>query len=206
MRTGQLSLFGAGVQPVSVWDLEGILCGPGQLSVRQATARLSVVVPAGWRVTALLAEFAERSLPGEVGPVAGTPREVAGAPAELTADRASVRTGFDPRLGPLAVRWSGGAGKRVPSDLTLDGARLRLWCLAAGAREEQGWRLGLGPNDPDSWQPVGAALAAAGLTAALVGPRATGAAYRLTGARRLGRLAELVGPPPAGCPVDGWPG
>lgn len=189
-------LFTAIAQPVSVRDLDGILCGPGQLSVRGAAARVSVVVGEPWRAAALLAELAERALTGEATAV-----DLGGGPA-----RTSVRTDFEARLGPLAARWSGRAGKVVPADLVLDEARLRLWCLAAGSpRGGGGWWLALGPHDPDSWAPVGAALAAAGLTAALVGPRVSGPAYRLTGVRRLGRLAELVGPVPAGCPPGGWP-
>ena len=81
---------------------------------------------------------------------------------------------------------------------------------------------------------AGAALAAVGLPAVLVGPRAgerrtppaeealdvespglpvpvqapkviTGPAYRITGRRRLARLAELVGERPPAAPADAWP-
>lgn len=191
-RGRQLSLFSAGVSPADVSDLDGLLCGPAQLTRRGAGARLSLLVAATWREEALRAELAERGLPAESVPVDAA---------------TSVRTGFEPALTPLAVRWSGASGKRAPTGLTLDGARLRLWCIAAGGPGELAgsWVLGLGHSDLDVWLPVGAALAMAGLTAALIGPRVSGPAYRLTGSRRLTRLVELVGPPPAGCPQGMWP-
>jgi hypothetical protein len=52
---------------------------------------------------------------------------------------------------------------------------------------------------------VGDALAAAGLIAVFVGPKAGGPAYRIVGLRRVTRLAELVGEPPAGAPQESWP-
>jgi hypothetical protein len=153
-----------------------------------------VLVEGGWRVPTLLAELQQRRLDAEAAPGAG------GRGAT------SVRTGFEPRLLPLAGRWTGSAGKQAPADLRLDGGRLRLWLVAGGSPAgPDGWQLALGVNDADVWLRVGAALAGAGLAGALVGPRVSGPAYRLTGARRLTRLAELVGPPPAGCPAGDWP-
>jgi hypothetical protein len=57
----------------------------------------------------------------------------------------------------------------------------------------------------DNWVVVGDALAAAGLIAVFVGPKAGGPAYRIVGLRRVTRLAELVGEPPAGAPQASWP-
>ncbi|MET7420324.1 hypothetical protein [Dactylosporangium sp. NPDC005555] len=57
----------------------------------------------------------------------------------------------------------------------------------------------------DNWVAVGDALAAAGLIAVFVGPKAGGPAYRIVGLRRVTRLAELVGEPPAGAPHASWP-
>ncbi len=57
----------------------------------------------------------------------------------------------------------------------------------------------------DNWVAVGDALAAAGLIAVFVGPKAGGPAYRIVGLRRVTRLAELVGEPPAGAPQASWP-
>ena len=52
----------------------------------------------------------------------------------------------------------------------------------------------------DNWVAIGDALAAAGLIAVFVGPKAGGPAYRIVGLRRVTRLAELVGEPPAEAP------
>ncbi|MFF5230585.1 hypothetical protein [Dactylosporangium sp. NPDC000521] len=57
----------------------------------------------------------------------------------------------------------------------------------------------------DNWVAVGDALAAVGLIAVFVGPKAGGPAYRIVGLRRVTRLAELVGEPPAGAPHASWP-
>ncbi|MEV4131147.1 hypothetical protein AB0J72_03175 [Dactylosporangium sp. NPDC049742] len=57
----------------------------------------------------------------------------------------------------------------------------------------------------DNWVAIGDALAAVGLIAVFVGPKAGGPAYRIVGLRRVTRLAELVGEPPAGAPNASWP-
>ncbi|MHB8451749.1 MAG: hypothetical protein ACYDAQ_15085 [Mycobacteriales bacterium] len=237
----QLSLFSVGVRPPSERDLDGLLCGPGQAVRRGRVGRVSVLVAAGWRAAALCEEFAQRGLEPEKVPVSGV-EPVAGQGGSTQEE--SVRTAWSERLAPLAARWCGASGKRVPPDLRLDGAGLRLWVISGafptpasslgssasrpdatsgsltsrrerlrehpkapdpGARTPLTWLLPLSPNDDDSWLPVGAALAALGLPGALIGPRPPGPAYRLTGARRLARLAELVGLPPPGVPPGGWP-
>jgi hypothetical protein len=48
-------------------------------------------------------------------------------------------------------------------------------------------------------------MSAAGVAGAFVGPRAGGPAYRVVGLRRLQRLRELVGDPPAAVPAADWP-
>jgi hypothetical protein len=68
-----------------------------------------------------------------------------------------------------------------------------------------GFTLRLGPSDEPAWTAVGAALAAVGLSAALLSPRAGGPAYRISGRRRIARLAELVGDRPAPVPPEAWP-
>ncbi len=187
--SGQLSFLTAGVRPPEVDDLEGILAGPGQAVRRRDTARLSVRVDAGWRADALIAACAERDLAAQRADDHG----------DLV-----VRTPFSPRLLPVAQRWLRGAVKRPPVGFSLDGARLRLWALAAGSAGPAGYLLHLGPSDPGVWPQVGAALAAAGIPAVFVGPRADGPGYRVVGRRRLARLSELVGEPPAGG-TDEWP-
>ncbi len=193
MSSGQLSFFSAGARPADVSDLEGILCGPGQVVRQGVSARVSVVVHEDWRVEPLRAALAALDLDGGTADA----HEEGGV---------TVRTTFDERLVPLADRWSGGGSKRAPADLVLDGARLRWWALSAGHDTPAGYVLMLGPQDEQVWPGVGAALVRAGLTAGQIGPRAEGPAYRITGQRRLARLRELVGDPPAGVPAAAWPG
>ncbi len=81
--------------------------------------------------------------------------------------------------------------------------------MAAGGEPDGAgaYTLRLGASGGESeWAVIGAALAASGLSAALLGPRAGGPAYRIAGRRRLGRLAELVGEAPAAAPAGAWPG
>jgi hypothetical protein len=187
----QLSLFAAGMNDPSYDDLEGLLLGPGSIERRGDAARVTVVVAQDWRAQALLLGL------GRLGP---------GAEVSAVAGGLEVRTAFLPELGAMAERWHSFAGKQPPAGLRLDGARLWWWCVAGGDTDAAGYRLGLGAADSDAvWSAAGAALAAVGVPAALVGPRANGPAYRVVGARRLVRLAELVGPALYGVPVEAWP-
>ncbi|MDX6228376.1 MAG: hypothetical protein QOI76_1766 [Frankiales bacterium] len=189
----QMSLFSAGMNDPSYDDLEGLLAGPGSIERRGDAARVSVLVRDEWRVEALLRGLAV------LGPGAD-------------ADGLLVRTAYLPQLYAVAQRWHSPLGKHPPAGLRVDGARLWWWCLAAGGADTSGYRLGLGPEDGDAvWSAAGAALATAGVTAALVGQgqqgqrAADGPAYRVVGARRLVRLAELVGAAPFGVPAAAWP-
>ncbi len=188
----QLSFFTAGELPPALGDLEGLLAGPGHLVRRGTQARVAVVVDAPWRAACLLTAFADRGLAGE----------------ETTAldGQPAVRTSFSATLTPIAVRWTRGARILPPADFGLDGPRLRLWAVAGGRRDDYGYRLDLGGTDDAAWTAVGSALHDAGLPATLIGPRAGGPAYRVTGTRRVGRLRELIGEPPPGDTEGHWPG
>lgn len=155
------------------------------------TARVSVVVEAEWRARALYAEI--------------TGRGVAVTLVATADQHIGVRTAYSSLLSPLAAGWLRGAVKLPPPGFWLDGRRLRLWLLAAGAGDQLGYSLRLGASDEPAWASVGLALAGLGLPAALLGPRAGGPAYRISGRRRLARLAELVGDPPPGVPPAAWP-
>ncbi|HVV30124.1 MAG TPA: hypothetical protein VHC41_04530, partial [Mycobacteriales bacterium] len=198
----QLSFFSAAGSSPVVEDLAGVLCGPGQVVRRGNTARISVVLVDGWRIAALRDELALRGVDGEVhtaGPADGWSGPAGAAH--------SVRTPFASALAPLGAGWADtGSGKRVPSPMQLTGGTLRLWCIVSGRPWASGFMLGLGERDEPCWEPLGAALREAGLLATLVGPRGDGPAYRILRGRRLARLAELVGDPPAGAPEDAWPG
>ncbi|MFG2099535.1 hypothetical protein ACGFJ5_02950 [Micromonospora echinaurantiaca] len=187
----QLVFFGAEAADPSVADLAGLLAGPGEVSVMGGTARLSVVVDAAWRVHVLVAELALRGLP---------------ASWEATEDeRHAVRTSYTRALKPLAAAWLRGPVKRPPAGFHLNGRRLRLWLAAAGVAEPAGFLLRLGAADADCQAAIGAALAAAGLAGDPLAPDAGGPAYRITGRRRLARLAELVGDRPPAAPPPAWP-
>jgi hypothetical protein len=187
----QLSLFGATAREPVLADLDGLLAGNGQVVRREQTARLSVVVPEQWRADVLVAAMADLlGIEGET------------RPAELGL---TVRTPWLADLLPLADGWTRGAVKMPPPGWVLDGARLRWWCLAEGVAAPGMYTLHLGASDQQSWLAVGSALAIAGIPGVLVGPRADGPAYRIVGRRRLGRLVELVGEPPAGVPSIAWP-
>jgi hypothetical protein len=187
----QLSFFTAGAQGPDVADVAGLLAGPGQVVTLADEARVSVVADADWRVVELLEAFAVRGLGGS--------RTV------TVEGRGAVRTDFCEELRPLARAWARGAVKAPPPGFVLDGPRLRLWAVAAGRADDHGYVLPLGEADLASWEAVGAALAATGLAAILIGPRGGGPAYRITGRKRLLRLAELVGDPPPGADRADWP-
>lgn len=203
MPPRQPSLFGAEVSDPAPEDLAGLLAGPGELGRMGGTARVSVRVDASWRVHALIPELARRGLP---------------ASWEQVGDQFVVRTAYSTRLVPLARAWRAGP----PAGLHLAGHPLRLWVAAAGAHSPDGYLLGLAAEelrpvgadqaswpavgaDQASWPAVGAALAAVGLSAALLVPGDAAPAYRITGRRRLARLAELVGDPPPAAPAGAWP-
>lgn len=188
----QLSLFGVEAFEPSPGDLAGLLAGPGQIVRMGGTARVSVVVDAAWRVHVLVTELASRGLSATwVGTEEG---------------RHSVRTSYATTLAPLGTAWLRGTLKHPPAGFHVNGPRLRLWAAAAGSVDPLGYVLRLDPTVESCWETVGAALAAIGLPGVLLGPRSGGPAYRITGRRRLARLAELVGDRPPAAPPAQWPG
>jgi hypothetical protein len=185
----QLSLFSADARPAALSDLAGLLCGPGQI-VRFGAgdqARLSIVLADAARAPAVRSAFAE------AGVTAQTVVTASGATA--------LRTAFRCDLAELARAWTRGAVKAVPSEWQLDGPALRLWVLTAGVPDGLGgYLLGLDPHATQTYQPLVAAITRAGLPPARVGD-----ALRISGTRRVARLVELVGPPPARMPAETWP-
>jgi hypothetical protein len=191
-RGRQPSLFGVLATDPGPRDLAGLLAGPGELARMGGTARVGVEVDAAWRVHVLVAECAARGLPASWQPADGS--------------GFLVRTAYTVKLLPLARDWSTGAeDKRAPAPLYLNGQALRLWVAAAGHDTPDGYVLRLGARDETGWPAVGAALQALGLPAALLAAGSGGPAYRITGRRRLARLAELVGDPPPAVPPGSWP-
>jgi hypothetical protein len=187
----QLSLFSAGARPPRTADLAGLLCGPGQI-VRFGsgdTARLSIVLPDPTRAPAVLATCAGVGVGGEC--------------VVTESGATAVRTAFRRDLVGLARTWTRGAVKTVPAGMLLDGAVLRVWMLAAGRWDGRGAELLLDTHAPDTHLPLLAAATRAGIPPARTG---RGTALRISGARRIRRLCELLGPPPPTVAPDEWPG
>ena len=187
----QLSLFGVEAAPPAPDDLEGLLAGPGEVVRMGGTARVSVVVDELWRARVLVREFALRRLAATCVRTAG--------------EQIVVRTAYSTTLAPLAAAWLHGAGKMPPRGFGLDGRRLRLWVVAAGAPDELGFVLRLDGTDEPAWRLIGVALAAIGVPPVLLSPNTGGPAYRISGRKRLSRLSELVGDAPLGTPFGAWP-
>jgi len=205
----QFSLFGAAVAEPSLDDLDGILLAGGHWVRSGPRARLSVVVADRWRADSLAAEFALRGIADDKG--GGD--EPAVSPAE---SGFAARTAFRAELLPHADRWTRGANLVPPAGLVLTPGGLRLWALAAGRPDDAGYllatspathaRIGGGtPAAPDG--PIhlagGAQLSRLGLAAVSVSHRG-GPGWRVTSAKRIRRLTELLGAAPDGAGAA-WP-
>jgi hypothetical protein len=200
--TMQFSLFGAAAADPSPADLDGVLLGGGHWVRAGGSARLSVVVADRWRADALAAAFAIRAFGGSEPIVDAETLEEAGT-SDLRPGGLGVRTGFHESLLPAAGRWTRGANEGPPPDFALTAGGLRLWAITSGRRDEVGYLLGTAEPDGPIHLSGGAQLSRLGLAAVSVGPRG-GPGWRVTSLKRLRRLAELLGEPPAGG-EDAWP-
>ena len=186
----QFSLFGAEAASPEQADLDGVLLAGGHWARSTAGARLSVVVADRWRAEALAAAFVERG--------------VGGADAIVPAASGfGVRTAFTPSLLDHAARWTRGANVGLPAGFRLSAGGLRLWAIAAGRRDEAGYLLATPDPDDAIHRAAGAQLSRLGVAAVSLGQRG-GPGWRVTSARRLRRLVELLGPPPPGAD-EAWP-
>ena len=192
----QFSLFGAAAAAPTPADLDGVVLAGGQwVQAPTAGARLSVLVDAGWRAAALVRELADRGLPAE--------QVQTGHAGELSG-QIDVRTAMTAQLTPAAQRWTPGARLVPPVDLVLTPGGLRLWAIARGRFDDAGYLLGTPGVASVLHRVAGAQLAALGLTGASVGERGR-PGWRLTGAKRIRRCAELLGEAPGGA-LENWPG
>ena len=194
LGVGQLSFFSAESVPPAITDLSGLLAGPGQVVTSGPGARVSVVVDAAWRTRPIAVLIEETGCSAEI----------------TTSDEGHplVRTAVDEALAPLASQWTRGAIKSVPLGWVPGPRELRIWALAAGYGENGGERfvLGLDPRAPDTHAPLAQALIRAGIAPTMIGTRGANPGLRITGRRRLTRLAENIGePPPDVDPAIGWP-
>jgi hypothetical protein len=183
----QLSFFSAESVPPAVADLTGLLAAPGQVvlvgSGAQAGARLSVVVDQMWRAQALAEMIVEAGLEPEI--------------SRTDENNPLVRTAVDARLVGIATEWTRGAVKTVPPQWLPGPRQLRAWTLAAGTPEADRYLLGLDPHAPDTHSPLASAMMRVGIAPTLIGTRGSRPALRISGRRRLSRLVENVGEPPA---------
>ncbi|CPR11073.1 hypothetical protein BN971_02353 [Mycobacterium bohemicum DSM 44277] len=192
----QLSFFTAESVPPAVADLSGVLAASGQIVLvgtsqegRPSGARISVVVDMPWRADALAEMIREAGLVPEIG--------------RTDEDSPLVRTAVHPALVSIAAEWTRGAVKTVPPRWLPGPRELRAWALAAGSPEGDHYLLGLDPHAPDTHSPLASALMRVGIAPTLIGTRGGRPALRISGRRRLSRLVENVGEPPAA--VDALP-
>ncbi|MFT4042834.1 MAG: hypothetical protein QM673_06680 [Gordonia sp. (in: high G+C Gram-positive bacteria)] len=181
----QLAFFSAEIDDPVVADLSGLLAAHGQSSVSEAGSRVSVVVTARWRAEAIADAI-----------------RACGIDAELsTSDEGSplARSEATPRLTALHRSWSRGAVKAMPVTWVPSPRALRMWVLAAGRRDGDRYLLGLDPHAPETHAALATALMRVGIAPTLVGTRSRSPALRIAG-RRLTRLVEYVGAPPASAP------
>ena len=195
----QLSLFSADLTPPQLSDLGGLLAAHGQIVTGVGGVRLSILLADSWRAEALLRECRVRDVRAEV--TAGADRVVGADPIAATV----FRSQFSELLAGLAQEWTRGAVKAVPAGLTLTPGLLRCWTIAAGRPADIGFLLGLAPPAPDTYEPLAAVCAAAGLAGSLLGVRGGGPAVRIVGYRRCARLAEMIGTPPPEAPRGAFP-
>jgi hypothetical protein len=186
----QFSLFGAEAASPDLVDLDGILLAGGHWARSAEGARLSVVIADRWRADALAGAFDDRGV--------GVPDAIVPAEAGF-----GVRTAFAPELLPHAARWTRGANQGVPAGLALTPGGLRLWAIATGRRDDVGYLLATAEADDPIHRAAGAQLARLGVAAVSLAYRG-GPGWRVTSARRLRRLVELLGAPPDGA-VSDWP-
>jgi hypothetical protein len=188
----QLSLFGIEATTPGPDDLAGLLAGPGQVVRMGGTARVSVVVEERWRAVVLVTEMRDRGL--------------AATCVQTVDENLGVRTPYSTALAPLAAAWLRGALKVPPAGFALEGRQLRLWMAAAGRRDDRDVVLRLGRCTDGTDKIMQRALGVLGLSAEVVSaPMRVGPSLRISGRRRLARLAEMIGEPPVGAPEGVWP-
>ncbi len=186
---GTISLFSAEASGPELADLAGVLCGPGRMTGFGRTAgRLSAVVDEPWRAGALARECRRRGVQAQV--------------SAAECGRPLVRTPFRVDLLSLEQRWNRGEEKVLPEGFRLDGAMLRMWALAAGSPQGNGYLLALDPAAPETHERLITALARLGVPAKV--QKGEDSLLRVTGRRRLAHVLELIGDAPAGA-EPAWP-
>lgn len=192
ISVSQMSLFSADTEDPVIDDLAGLLAAQGQSVHTDLGARVSVVVHEQWRADEIAADIAATGLDAQT----------------LTSDEGSpiARTEANPRITALHRRWATGAVKTVPEGWTPTPRALRLWVLAAGRPDGTHYLLGLDPSAPETHAPLATSLMRVGIAPTLIGVRGSQPALRVSGRKRLTRLAETIGGVPYDAPDGVWPG
>lgn len=188
----QMSLFSADTEDPVIDDLAGLLAAQGQSVHTSLGARVSVVVHAVWRAEEIAADIVATGLDAE------TLLSEEGSPI--------ARTEANPRITALHRRWASGAVKSMPEGWTPSARALRLWVLASGRFDGSHYVLGLDASSPETHAPLATALMRVGIAPTLIGRQGHSPALRVSGRKRLTRLAETVGIRPEDAPDRVWPG
>jgi len=185
----QLSLFSADTSAPAIADLAGLLAGAGQVALAlRGGARLSAVVEDSWRADLIAEMITECGFQAEV--------------AQSGEGRPLVRTDVSPLLTRLALNWTRGAVKSVPTSFVPTSRALRMWAYATGRADgSDRFFFGLDPHAPQTHDPLARSLMRAGMAATLVGARGSAPGLRITGRRRLSKLLDAIGEPPE---ASGW--
>lgn len=194
----QLSLLSADFNPPQRADIGGLLAAHGQTARSAAGTRISIYVYDEWRADALVTELAARDIAASIMTFGDTDQS-------RDYGRYLLRTDWQAQLGAVAEEWTRGAIKKPPADLVISAGMLRIWAIAAGHTSRLGYTLGLDRHAPDSFAPLAAACAQAGIEAAIIGAAGPRPVLRIAGRRRQSRLAELLGTPPATAPATAFP-
>lgn len=169
-------------------DLDGLLAAQGMVHTDGRTAQLVVHVADDWRADDLVEAIESLGVPTE--------------PVVNEGGAFLVRTASVSELLPLAKRWLSDGTKSVPEAWLPDRGALRLWFLTSGFREpgeagEGRVVFGLDASAPDTHDELAEALIHLGIAPTLIGTHDATPGLRIVGRRRLGRLAEAIGEPPA---------
>jgi len=189
---GQLSFFSVALTEPRLEDLGGLLAAHGQALLNNTGARVSILLADRWRAEALVRACTVRDLDADILTVEGP------APFLLRTERRI-------ELLPVARAFTRGAVKSIPENLQVTPGLLWCWAVAAGRADGTGYLLGMDPHAPDTHDPLLEACARAGLAGAMIGIRGGGPGVRIVGHRRLERLVEILGEPPAGAPAAAFP-
>lgn len=177
------SFAGVDSVPPALPDIGGLLAAPATVALTADGAVLTVTVDAPWRASEITRRLG-----------------ALGVTSVITTEPDGLRVHTEPAASLVALvdRWTRDGTKHVPDDWVPGPGALRLWFVASGHMEVDGVRyvLGLDPESPATFPSLARALMRAGIAPTLVSPHDGRPGLWVSGARRLGHLAERLGAPP----------